>query len=188
MKTIGTVPRPQGTTREAVFMQWVWDTINALRLIDTPGAATLRTTRGFCVLPVPQRDTQGKAAPPLQLTRFKIAALSNLDIFSAYAETATGWAPGLTTIAKVDYMRPSVATQTIDGVILTYTNYLNDNTRTASDGANVETQVAYPRYASYTTDPVFGIVYAIQSNFTGIVGVTWLEVRPSRVWARRYIQ
>lgn len=44
-------PRPTGSDAAARFMQWVWDSLQSLRVTDTPGALVNRTTRGFSVVP-----------------------------------------------------------------------------------------------------------------------------------------
>ena len=45
-----TPPRPTGSGREAMFMQWVWDMLQSLRVEDSPDSLTLRTTKGFTII------------------------------------------------------------------------------------------------------------------------------------------
>lgn len=40
-------------------MAWVWDRLIALRLVDTPGSGTSRTTRGFWSVGKPKADGGG---------------------------------------------------------------------------------------------------------------------------------
>lgn len=39
--------RPEGSSAEAIFMQWVWDTLTNLIFIDSPTVKFSRTTRGI---------------------------------------------------------------------------------------------------------------------------------------------
>jgi len=49
---IGGFPkRPQGNDAQTQFLQWVYDTLLSLRILETPGALTTRTTRGFYSIP-----------------------------------------------------------------------------------------------------------------------------------------
>jgi hypothetical protein len=47
----GLPKRPTGNSAEALFMQWVYDMLLSLRMQDTPEALTVRTSRGFSVIP-----------------------------------------------------------------------------------------------------------------------------------------
>lgn len=46
-----TPKRPTGTGPDALFMQWVYDILMSLRLQDSPDALTIRTSKGFMVIP-----------------------------------------------------------------------------------------------------------------------------------------
>jgi hypothetical protein len=124
------------------------------------------------------------------LARFKITGLADADYVSAVRAEGAGFGTANFYIAKPDNMRPSVASEVIDGVTITYTwpPTGKDNNRTARDPSNLsEAQVCYPRYA------VDQIIYAQEvSNGTGVSvsgsPVSWLELKPARVWARRYAQ
>jgi hypothetical protein len=69
-----------------------------------------------------------------------------------------------------------IAGEIIDTVPITYTNF-DDNNRLASDGTNTEFQVMFPRYA------VGQSIIAAKAN-DGL----FYEVKPARVWARRFNQ
>ena len=43
-------PLPSGDTNFLAWCRWVQRTLGRLRTIDTPGAATIRTTRGVSVV------------------------------------------------------------------------------------------------------------------------------------------
>jgi hypothetical protein len=99
------------------------------------------------------------------------------------------------------------ANEIIDTVLISYTYPAGtdaagvpnkENNRTASDGSNSEAQVVYPRYClaqSNTTNKNWdlGIVWVIEADHTGVYDntnteVKYLEIKPARVWARRYVQ
>ena len=125
---------------------------------------------------------------------FVITGLSNVDYFTAKTYDGTTLGSTAVKIAKSPRLRPSVASELIDGVTVTYSGYTSDNLRIASDGTNTETQVAFPRYVSNSGSPAvndMSIVFAVPAA-TGLTGgssqISWVEVSPARVWARRYSQ
>ena len=126
---------------------------------------------------------------------FICAGLSNADYFTANTYDGSTRGSATVYIAKSPRLRPSVASEVIDGVTVTYSGYTLDNLRIASDGTNTETQVAFPRYTALTSgSPAVNdmpIVFAVPAA-TGLTGgssqISWVEVSPARVWARRYSQ
>jgi hypothetical protein len=48
-------PRPVGTSAEARFAQWVYDTLIALQNMQAPGTRVNRTTRGVQISAAPAR-------------------------------------------------------------------------------------------------------------------------------------
>ena len=150
------------------------------------------------------------------MSLFAITALSNADTFTAvpitvsYVSGVLNLAFGTAvSVAKHNRLRPSVTSELIDGLTITYSAYTGDNTRTASDGTNTEYQVAFPRYTTmaalsfsgYLTTPPTGatalaflasqcVVKCASFNTgaeTGGTPIMFEELTP-RVWARRYIQ
>ena len=145
---------------------------------------------------------------------FAITTLSNADSFTAVPITITYPAGTLTisfgsaiSVAKLNRMRPSIATELIDGVSISYGSYTSDNLRSASDGTNTEFQVVFPRYTTAatlslsTSSPLTGssaysfldsqcVVKCVALTApvgTGSSGLAWEEITP-RVWARQYSQ
>ena len=87
-------------------------------------------------------------------------------------------------VAKEPLGRRPVS-ETIDTSTITYT-YTDENTRSSSDGTNTETQVVYPRY---TVNQVVWIQAVDHSGVTyGGDEVLYMEMKPSRLWVRKYIQ
>jgi hypothetical protein len=93
--------------------------------------------------------------------------------------------------------------ESVDGITVSYTypsgndsaGFPNsDNNRTAAiSGSGSETEVVYPRYKQQPTNSGnWECIWALPVDHTGVtvssVELTWLEVAPSRVWARRYTQ
>lgn len=61
-----TPPRPSGSSREAHFMQWVWDAIaNRLKFIDTPTVKWDSTSRGFAAH---TKGGKGGLGPTVEVT------------------------------------------------------------------------------------------------------------------------
>ena len=145
---------------------------------------------------------------------FAITALSNADSFTAVPITVSFPSGTLTisfgsaiSVAKLNRMRPSIASELIDGVTIRYSSYTSDNLRSASDGTNTEFQVAFPRYTTATilglstASPLTGssaysfldsqcVVKCVALTApvgTGSSGLAWEEITP-RVWARQFSQ
>jgi len=126
---------------------------------------------------------------------FIIKTLSNADYFVANTYDGTTRGSASINIAKSPRLRPSVTSETIDGVAITYSGYTSDNARVASDGTSTENQVAFPRYVALASGTPavndMSIVFAVPA-VTGLtvsgVPVAWVEVSPARVWARKYAQ
>lgn len=120
-------------------------------------------------------------------------------------------------IAKPPNIRRSIKSEIFDGQVITYagakSNGLNgfeDNNRMANDGQSDELQVVYPRYIAYD-DPGGGktlsgvcrtnaqcVVFAMKiPGGTGVIDssesltqpeqIDWLEISPSRTWAKRFL-
>jgi hypothetical protein len=133
---------------------------------------------------------------------FAIKTLSNSDYYVAQTWDGVNLGSQSIVIAKPTRLRTSIAKEIIDGATITYSSYTSDNTRTASDGTNIEYQVAFPRFTAYSGSYPSGsndmsVIFAIQpSNGSGLFTVSssisssiaWQEIGPARVWARRYIQ
>lgn len=57
--------RPTGSSKEAMFLQWVWDSIHQLRRVsDVQGVVTQRTTRGTVQIPKPTSVSGGGGTDP----------------------------------------------------------------------------------------------------------------------------
>ena len=93
-----------------------------------------------------------------------------------------------------------VLTEIIDGVSINYQN-TDDNNRVADDGTDSESQVIFPRYTTLADlglaqpdalSNCQAVIFAAEAT-TGIVDsenkpISWIELQPARVWARRYAQ
>lgn len=107
------------------------------------------------------------------------------DYYQAKEVTAGGLSSTVTNIAKQDLFRPSIASETWDGVQYDL-SYTDDNTRTDTvhGTAIVETENAWPRFV------VGQRVYCRQVPYTGItvssVPVVWIDM--DRQWVRQYGQ
>ncbi len=126
---------------------------------------------------------------------FQISTIGQGDYFTATAVGSNPVVTGSIKIAKSPRLRPSVTSEVIDGVTVTYGSYVGDNQRTANDGTNTEIQVPFPRYVSGISGSNgngMSIIFAMPVNDTGLTfsgsAITWVEVSPARVWARRYAQ
>jgi len=86
-------------------------------------------------------------------------------------------------IAKPEEVRTSVANEIVDGVLYTFA-YAGSNQRTSTKaGGSVQIEVCYKRYR------VGQVITAIQmANETGVPDADWLEIKPTRLWARKYQQ
>jgi hypothetical protein len=73
-------------------------------------------------------------------------------------------------IAKANRQRPSVTSELIDGVTISYSGYTLDNTRIASDGTNTEYQVCFPRYTTAAT-----LGFSLPSLYTGSAALIFLN-------------
>jgi hypothetical protein len=111
----------------------------------------------------------------------------SLDYFKAKLKDGTE-----VSVAKQNEFWPSMATETIDGVLITYT-WTNSNHRSSDDGSNSQNEVALPRYEKgktvYIEKPDFvgslsypGIVFNRMTDSDGAT-VKYLDRTP-RVWAK----
>lgn len=119
-----------------------------LRPMIVPGAAVNRTTRGFSVVPTAKAASFG--------TNVKLYKYKSMSGDYLTCRTWDGTTEGDTDIyiAKPYKLRRSIASETIDGTLVSYT-YASDSERTATDGTNSETQKIVPRYL--VDDLVWGI-------------------------------
>lgn len=124
--------------------------------------------------------------------QFLISTISNADYVKAKLYDGTTLSSVEFTIAKPKNLRTSVSSEVIDGVTINYSSYTSDNTRTASDGTNSEYQVVCPRYLASGSLGTALIKAALVLNGTGVTVSSKMifmeEVKPFRVWARRYTQ
>jgi hypothetical protein len=210
--------KPEGDDEEAAFMQWVWEKLaRELKFGNSPTVRFNQTTKGITAEAISKGG--GSIAPSTSVKMFAIKTLSGADYFVANELTFTSVVNGIlqftraatdTYIAKPVPLRKSIASETIDGIAITYYTPGNlgglsaDNNRTASDGTNTESQVVYPRYVAASTLVAAGaiipansqcVVFAIQVAIgTGLYipastnQITWLEVPDIRVWCRRFTQ
>lgn len=123
--------------------------------------------------------------------QFRISTLSNGDYYKAKLWDGTTLSSVEFTIAKPHRLRPSTASEVIDGATVSYSSYTSDNTRTASDGTNTEFQVAFPRFVAGSVN-LATINAGLVLNGSGVIVsgkmIFMQENNPSRVWARRYVQ
>ena len=124
--------------------------------------------------------------------QFMVSTLSNADYVKAKLWDGTTLSSVEFTIAKPKNLRPSNASETIDGVSVSYSAYTSDNTRTASDGTNTEYQVICPRYVASSSANTAVITASLVLNGSGFAvsskAIFMQEDKPARVWARRYVQ
>ena len=59
-------PRPSGSDPSSRFMQWVWESIQALRIQEVPGAVVSRTSRGIVLVPTARGGGAPTAAPGMR--------------------------------------------------------------------------------------------------------------------------
>ncbi len=177
---IGDIPNDvTGTSKEVPWLNKLKAAVRANRIIASPGYKLRPGSDGTAILLDPSPG--GKAGGS---TMYKITALNGAsggaDFFTARVWDGTTLGSADVLIAKFWHQRKSVASEVIDGVTVTY-NHIDDNNRLANDGTNSENDVVYPRYV------VGGIIWAEEpKNGTLLTGKTWMEIRPPRVWAKRY--
>ncbi len=200
---------------QRLFKKWAKQffirTVSGGRLVPDPNGGV------HLIIDKPLIPSPTQAAPPPASSDlyYAITTLANLDYFTAVPLTVTFVAGVLNVafgtavkVAKYNRQRPSVTSELIDGVTITYSAYTADNTRTASDGTNTEYQVCFPRYttaatlglsiaATLTGAPALAFlrsqcVVKCGSIVTGLVDATPSQIiyeeLPQRVWARRYTQ
>jgi hypothetical protein len=148
-------PRPTGTSREAHFMQWVYDTILALRPIKVPHALVSQTTRGVSAIPRPP----GKGgAVELNISMYQTMAdetetlkvKQGADYVWAYPFNGTSVSGAADKVAKPFEIRESVTSEiTNEGVTLHYTYPAHGERRITGDqtlAGLVEVQFITPEY------------------------------------------
>ena len=147
---------------------------------------------------------------PYPAQQYVLKTLSNADYYIANTWDGRSVGTNDVKIAKPKRLR-AVASETIDGVTVTYSygTPADDNMRTASDGANSEFQVVFPRFKAHGTSSGDTVILprppgvlppdtmSIVSAYVPLLGtgvkvgdvpVFLEEFLPSRVWARRYVQ
>jgi hypothetical protein len=168
-------------------MQWVWDTLFALRPTRTPGAITSQTTRG--ISSIPTAKPAPRAAPGVTVKQYRFKSMhvqGDYIVCRTFDNNSEGTTDVL--IAKPFKLRFSITGVVIDGSNISYTNYSNANqTRTATTVAGSEIQVIVPRYV------VNDLIYGITVDHTGVVVGQVGELKvldlnaDGRAWAKKYI-
>jgi len=168
--------------------------VKSLRPMRGTGVQTMHTAFG-----VSRKANPGRAARPSLLQLFRITAVQG-DYLTCRTWDGTNLGGADILVAKPENLRASLAAENVDGVALTYNWAFDDgsgNTRVCYDGTYSETQVCFPRYIYYTQA---GNVAANNQDviraglFTGPTGVAtvddagqfWCELKPARVWAKKY--
>jgi hypothetical protein len=142
------------------------------------------------IIPTSASPPDASSANTSSVAMFRVTAYwtSGSNTYSDYvvARTWDGTTLGSTDIyiARPPNLRPSITSETIDGVAITYT-WSNGNQRSATDGTNTETQKVFPRYTTGTAP--FDIIFAASVAKTGVAAVDaqstpWQEISPSRTW------
>lgn len=156
----------------------------------TPNGTTLTLATAIKPTPTPSVKTTGSS---VAAQCFYIAALSNGNSITAVPFSASAGMSASYVIAKSPRLRTSISSEVIDGITINYSSYTSDNSRTANDGTNVETQVAFPRYVTGSSASVsssagtdMSIVYAVPCVSTGVASASWIEILPARVWSSVY--
>lgn len=194
------------------FLRRVWGKLNALlnaRIVDQKGNVIGDVLYADGNTLYRLTASAGGAAVSL----FAVSTLRGGDYFLGRQLSNFRLAGGLpvadvaaadTPIAKPVPIRRSVVSESIDAVTITYRDALDgsaDNNRIANDGAQDESQVVFPRYITYTdltlAAPIATgaqcVIAACQPDGgTGVFdntgkAITWLELSPARVWAKRFI-
>lgn len=166
-------------------MQWVWDTLLALRPTRTPGAITSQTTRGICSIPTAKPGP--RATPGVTVKQYRFRSMQgDYIVCRTFDNNAEGTTDVL--IAKPFKLRFSITGVVIDGSNISYASYSTANQiRTATSVAGSEIQVIVPRYV------VSDLIYGITVDHTGVVvgQVGELKVMDlnadGRAWAKKYI-
>jgi hypothetical protein len=163
----------------------------------------LREKAGGFVLCSSDFNPGGVEMFALTTLKTTVSANAPADYFYAKRFDGTSVSGSEIAIAKPPRLRLSIASEVIDSETITYTDRTGDqNTRTASDSEGSEAQVIFPRYVACGANPSQGtltpshpsIIFAAMVGATGVVDdrngnapVTWIEVLPARVWARRFV-
>jgi hypothetical protein len=186
--------RPVGFTPEALYMQWVYDSIVRLQPKNSPTVTVDSDSKGLTF----HAAGGGPGGTPLQLCA--VTQLYNADYIGV-----TPWdVTGLTTNGAQFFCAKSVtsrmpAVETIDTIVITYDEY-QDNQRRAtfnyeSQGNTIEFHSCHPRYLTFpepmgvTLDPdQYLILIAKSRNGTGVTDpdgnqIYYAEIQPCRYWA-----
>ncbi len=116
----------------------------------------------------------------------KITSVTTADFFTCRTWDGTTLGSTDVYVAKQPNQRPSLLTQDVDLITITYT-WTDSNRRIASDTVNTQSEMCYPRYR------VDDIIFAATSDHTGVntggglggITVTMIDLTP-RVWARKF--
>ena len=200
---------PSGAGSEASYHRRAMDCLK--RSFPSAGVGLVaKETPSGVVLSLAGNPPSGGGGNGLIVHMFAITQLVGLDYFYAKFWNGTNLGREIA-IAKSPRLRPSVISELIDGITITYapitTNPYDptgDNNRLAADpAANTESQVVFPRYTTLTD---LGLVQpdvlsncqavifaAFPKNGTGVTQaggkkIEWVEMQPARVWAKRYLQ
>ncbi len=183
--------RPAGTSSEAIWAQWVHDTLVSLCQQQVQGRAGGMTTRGFYSLPSPVVAS----AAPTESARVKMFRVKSFysDCIGGVEWDGTTETGGEVLIAKPSLLRCSITERTIDGVTLiyNYSGYADTTwqTRDEYDGSlGSDRQVVTPKYQEND------VIYAIELDHTGawqpLIGGTeakWIDINvDARAWCGAY--
>lgn len=165
------------------------DWLRSLAPMQGPNVLTQHTP--FGIIRKAQPQVSGVVTPAMQsggTKKFQITTIgggSFWDYFEAKEVTAGGLSSTVTQIAKQELFRPSIASQTWDGVQYDLT-YTDDNNRTSliHGTSTSETEICWPRFV------VGAQIYCRQVPYTGVTvsGAALVWVDMDRQWQRVYGQ
>lgn len=177
---IGPIPRrPSGSDAQSIFMQWVWDSLRALRICETPNTGTNRTTKGDFLIVNP-----GVGGAQLQTFRFK-SMKGDYLICRAWNGSVEGSSDIY--LAKPVKLRHSITSETIDGTAYTYSSYsLTAQTRVSAPASgSAETQIVVPRYLPNDLIYAMAAPTYVQSEDVPAKAVSLIDVNlDGRAWCQ----
>lgn len=176
--------KPQGTSKEAAFMIWVWEQLTGwMQPLSSPTVGITRTTRGWYA-DVKQTSGGTSTPGPARSTLFELHGDYLIcKLFGTQTQVK---------VAKTPWLRSSITSETIWGVGVTYTNAAYTapdkyQRRDAMPDAGVtEKQVIYPYYKVGQEIWITPIT-PFDTADSASVSVTYIEAH-SRVWLRKLDQ
>ena len=190
---------PSGTSPQASFFRRLMDCVKRSRPIAGVGLALKETEHGTILSLInPTQFSQGGGS---EVRMFAITQLLGKDwVMAKYWDGASLGEE--IKIAVPPRLRQSLKKEIVDGVEITFSAQVGQNSRTATDQFNnFENEVIYPRYTTLTelglTKPddnssCQAVVFAVKpKRGTGVLDdsfapVNWIEILPSRVWAKAF--